>query len=159
MPFTVDMESVGTFGWFDVFITDITSVGVLGWFYPRAPTASTAGVDPCFLEILNELCTIQVKSETATDDYNQPINAEWADELLLVPCRFETVSSVESIDKKKVVIEDVNLMTIPGITLNEERRIIRNEDGEIYSILLVNRADAESDEHHIEAILDHVKAE
>jgi len=77
----------------------------------------------------------------------------------LVPCRFETFSSVEVIDNQKVVVEDVNLMIPPGVTLTEERRVMRDKDGEIYSVLLVNHGDAESEEHHIEATLDHVKAD
>ncbi|HUT58989.1 MAG TPA: hypothetical protein VNA25_14165 [Phycisphaerae bacterium] len=154
----VDMHSIGTFGWWGTPV-DMDMIGALGWFYPRAPSYSGTGVDPCFLELLNEYCTIQVKSETAFDDYNQPINAGWGDELLLVPCRFETFSSVEVIDNQKVVVEDVNLMIPPGVTLTEERRVMRDKDGEIYSVLLVNHGDAESEEHHIEATLDHVKAD
>lgn len=113
--------------------------------------------DPDFLEVLNETCTIQTKDRTALDDLGQPVDAGWTDETAGVGCRFETVSSVEVIDNKKVVIENVNLMLPPGTTITEERRVIRDEDSEIYSVLLVNHGDEESVEHHIEATLDHVK--
>ena len=112
-----------------------------------------------FLAILNETCTIQVKTDGGEDDYNQPINAGWVNETAAVACRFETKTGVEIIEGKKVVIENVNLMLPPGTTITEERRVIRDEDSEIYSVLLVNHGDEEEDEHHIEATLDHVKAD
>ncbi|KKM07648.1 hypothetical protein LCGC14_1731830 [marine sediment metagenome] len=113
--------------------------------------------DPDFLEILNETCTIQVWTDGGEDDYNQPINAGWVPESTDVACRFETKAGVEIIEGKKVVIESVNLMLLPDTTITEARRVIRDADSQVYSILLVNHADEEQEEHHIEAILDHVK--
>jgi len=82
----------------------------------------------------------------------------WVNNATAVACRIETArrQELEQVTNEKTVIDPKNVM-LPALTsLTEDDRI--TSSGNTYSVLRVLRGDDVDSEHHVEAILDIVKA-
>lgn len=96
-------------------------------------------------------------SASVRDQGGQAIFA-WADNAANIACRLEDASriEVEAGQDRKIVVAAYNLMLPAGTSITEDDRVVIG--GKTYSVLIAKSVEDDEAEHHVEAVLDLVKA-